>query len=140
MSRTTLVVVLALGALMALGASTASAKLPNLPGADLLPIKGMAYAPTPSDYAQCGEKSSTCPVYYGSDFFNADFPMLWDDANGGRGDLKAMADLKVNFLHLYDWDPARNHLPALNKAKQLGIRVAVPISNAYFVFGPGNTP
>jgi hypothetical protein len=127
-------------ALMALGSSTASAKLPNLPGADLLPIKGMAYSPTPSDYSPCGEKSLSCPVYYGSDFFNADFPMLWDDANGGRGDLKAMADLKVNFLHLYDWDPARNHLPALNKAKQLGIRVAVPISNAYFVFGPGNTP
>jgi hypothetical protein len=65
--------------------------------------------------------------------------MLWDDANGGRGDLNAMADLKVNFLHLYDWDPARNHLPALNRANQLGIRVAVPLSD-YFVFYGGATP
>jgi hypothetical protein len=127
--------VLAACALSMLAATAADAGVPRgLPGADLAPIKGMAYHPTPSDYRPPCPDKARCPVYYGSDFFNADFAQLWDDANGGRGDLKTMAsELGVNFLHLYDWDPARDHLPALNEALRHGIRVAVPISD-YFVF------
>ena len=50
-----------------------------------------------------------------------------------------MADqLHVNFLHLYNWNPQRNHLSALNKAASLGIKVAVPISN--FFVDPGQDP
>jgi len=40
-------------------------------------------------------------------------------------------DLGINFLHLYNWNPARDHLSFLNEAHKLGIGVAVPINN-YF--------
>lgn len=101
-----------------------------LPGAELAPIRGMAYQPAPSDYTGSG-----AGVYYDSDFFNDDFNQLWSAANGGRGDLQAMAtQLRVNFLHLYDWNPVRNHLAFMNEAYKNGIRIAVPISN-YFVDG-----
>jgi RTX calcium-binding nonapeptide repeat (4 copies) len=110
-------------------ATPAGAVVPSsYPGAELVPIRAIAYQPAPSDYQPC----QSC-VYYDTDFFNDDFSQLWDDANGGRGDLRIMAEqLNVNFLHLYNWNPARNHLAALNEALSLGIRVAVPISN-YFV-------
>ncbi len=119
---------------LVLAGSAAAAVPSSLPGADLVPIRGMAYQPAPSDYAPCG-----CGAYFDTDFFNDDFAQLWDDANGGRGDLKTMADqLHVNFLHLYNWNPQRNHLSALNKAASLGIKVAVPISN--FFVDPGQDP
>ena len=119
---------------LVLAASAAAAVPSALPGADLVPIRGMAYQPAPSDYAPCG-----CGAYFDTDFFNDDFAQLWDDANGGRGDLKTMADqLHVNFLHLYNWNPQRNHLSALNRAASLGIKVAVPISN--FFVDPGQDP
>jgi hypothetical protein len=115
-------------------ATPAVADVPSsYPGANLVPIRAMAYQPAPSDYAPC----QGC-VYYDTDFFNSDFQKLWDDADGGRGDLPIMArQLGVNFLHLYNWNPARDHLPALNKARSLGIKVAVPISS-YFVFDDPN--
>ena len=119
---------------LVLAGSAAAAVPSSLPGADLVPIRGMAYQPAPSDYAPCG-----CGAYFDTDFFNDDFAQLWDDANGGRGDLKTMADqLHVNFLHLYNWNPQRNHLSALNRAASLGIKVAVPISN--FFVDPGQDP
>ncbi|HZR84183.1 MAG TPA: glycoside hydrolase family 2 TIM barrel-domain containing protein [Candidatus Binatia bacterium] len=97
------------------------------------PVKGMCYVPAPSDYrTSCNDAPKS--VYYDSDFYNADFQQLWGLAGTpARGDLKAMADLKVNFLHLYDWNrPAeRNHLPFLNAANFRGMKVAVPISNYY---------
>jgi hypothetical protein len=94
-------------------------------------IKGVAYQPVPSDYSPC----QSC-VYYDTDFFNADFPLLWSAGNGGRGDLKTIGEtVKANLLHLYDWNPARNHLPFLNEAASFGVRVAVPISN-YFAGDP----
>lgn len=101
----------------------------------LLPrlVKGMCYVPAPSDYRTTCEGAPK-PVYYDSDFYNADFQQLWGTAGSpARGDLKAMADLKVNFLHLYDWDRpvARNHLPFLAEANQRGMKAAVPISNYY---------
>ena len=94
-------------------------------------IKGVSYQPVPSDYSPC----QSC-VYYDTDFFNADFPLLWSAENGGRGDLKTIGQtVKANMLHLYDWNPARNHLPFLNEASSYGVRVAVPISN-YFASNP----
>ena len=103
-------------------------------GAGLAPIKGMAYQPVPSDYAPC----AAC-VYYDSDFVNIDFKNLWGAPPtypDGRGDLKVMSEeLGINFLHIYDWNPLRNHLPFLNEALKYHIRVAVPISN-YFAHDP----
>jgi len=101
----------------------------------LLPrlVKGMCYVPAPSDYTtSC--TAAPKPIYYDSDFYNADFKQLWGAVGApARGDLQAMADLQVNFLHLYDWDrpQARNHLPFLAEANQRGMKVAVPISNYY---------
>jgi hypothetical protein len=118
---------LVLALLLALS-GTASA----LPGAELAPIRGMAYQPAPSDYTGNG-----AGVYFDSDFFNDDFKQLWSTADGGRGDLQVMAtQLNVNFLHLYNWNPGRAHLGFMNEALAHGIRIAVPISN-FFV---GNDP
>ena len=97
------------------------------------PVKGMCYVPAPSDYTTsctAGPKQ----VYYDSDFYNDDFKQLWGVAGTpARGDLKAMADLQVNFLHLYDWGrpEARNHLAFLAEANLRGMKLAVPISNYY---------
>ena len=97
-----------------------------IPGADLQPIKGVAYQPAPSNYPGPD-------AYYDTDFFNADFAQLWSADGGGRGDLREMAQgLGANLIRLYNWNPARNHLSFLNDAHRLGLRVAVPISN-YFV-------
>lgn len=79
-------VTLAVLACFLLAAAPAGAAIPSsFPGAELVPIRGMAYQPTPSDYQPCG-----CGVYF-------------------RGDLRAMAEqLHVNFLHLYSWSALRD--------------------------------
>jgi hypothetical protein len=106
---------------------TLSGTASALPGAGLAPIRGMAYQPAPSDY-----KGDGSGVYFDSDFFNDDFEQLWGTTNGGRGDLQVMAtQLNVNFLHLYNWNPARKHLAFMNEALKYGIRIAVPISNFF---------
>jgi len=62
-------VTLAVLACFLLAAAPAGAAIPSsFPGAELVPIRGMAYQPTPSDYQPCG-----CGVYF-------------------RGDLRAMAE------------------------------------------------
>ncbi len=95
------------------------------PGSGLAPIKGIAYQPVPSDYAPC----QSC-IYFDTDFFNADFTCLWQSGTGSRGDLETVAQtLGANFLHLYNWNPQRNHIPFLNECQTLGLRVAVPFSN-----------
>ena len=55
-------------------------------------------------------------------------------SGGGRGDLANMADLGINFIHLYDWNPPAAHAitPAfLAACSALGLRVAVPFNNAF---------
>jgi len=94
-------------------------------------IHGVAYSPVPSDYAPC----PSCP-YYDTDFANADFPMLWGSATGARADLRTLGrSVHADLVHLYDWNPSRDHLPFLNEAQAQGVRVAVPISN-YFASDP----
>jgi len=107
---------------------------------DLRPIRGMAYQPAPSDYSPgCGRgdfNPASCK-YFDTDFANNDFKGLWSSDNPGgtgpgRGDLEIMAnELNINFLHLYNWSspPFRNHIDFLNECSQLGLRVALPISN-----------
>jgi hypothetical protein len=100
-------------------------------------MRCMCYTPEPSDYPQNhggGQK------YYDSDFANDDFQALWgaytDPQSGkdiGRHDLAHLAaDLGIDFVRLYDWNSARNHVPFLDECHARGIRVAIPISN-YFV-------
>ncbi len=119
-------------------------------------IRGIAYKPGPLaiDGSQNPQKEGGSyfenikdgvdvkyTIYYDSDFYNSDFDRLWSGNGGGRDDLRRFKEqLNVNFVHLYDWNPGtqagapnggkmRNHIPFLDYANSLGIKVAIPISN-----------
>ncbi len=102
----------------------------------LRPLRGMAYAPSPSDFTTTCHDPNSCK-YFDSDFANDDFKGLWSSENPGgtgqgRADLESMAmNLDVNFVRLYDWSGPdfRHHINFLNEANGHGIKVAVPISN-----------
>src|SRR5262249_52404662 len=76
-------------------------------------------------------------IYYDSDFYNEDFQALWGKAEGSntwrRNDLgRFQQELQANFVHLYDWnadEAKRKHISFLNYARDLGMRVTIPISN-----------
>lgn len=80
-------------------------------------------------------------IYYDSDFYNGDFDRLWSGGGGGRDDLRRFKEqLNVNFVHLYDWNPGtqagapnggkmRDHIPFLDYANSLELKVTIPISN-----------
>jgi hypothetical protein len=100
-------------------------------------IKGLCYTPEPSD-----DTPQPPSAYFDSDFWNTAFAPMWSsgqnlpgfttDTGGsvnGRGDLATMQSLGVNFLHLYDWNFARDHTSFLAAAKADGITMNVPISN-----------
>ncbi len=103
---------------------------------DLTHIKGLCYTPEPSD-----DIPQTPPAYYDSDFFNNAFTPMWSsqkdipgfESTGkpvdGRGDLATIKSLGVNAIHIYDWDPERDHTPFLTQAHDDGISTTVPISN-----------
>jgi hypothetical protein len=96
--------------------------------ANLRPLRGFAYKPSPSNYDGTGSG-----IYYDSDFASADFSQLWGPT--GRDDIGNLAAAGVNFLHLYDWNQpgsGRSHTSFLNYCNQRGISVAVPVS-VYFV-------
>ena len=119
-------------------------------------LRGIAYLPGPLaiDGSQNPQKAGGAyfeniqdgqdvryTIYYDSDFYNSDFDQLWSGNNGGRDDLRRFQQqLNVNFVHLYDWNPGmqagapaggkmRNHIPFLDYANSLGIKVTIPISN-----------
>jgi hypothetical protein len=94
------------------------------------PMKGVCYQPAPLDYV--GNQGQG-QKYFDTDFFNTDFIGIWSNENGGRGDLANMADLGINFLHIYDWNPkpARDHGSFLQECSQRGIFVAVPFNNSF---------
>lgn len=119
-------------------------------------LRGVAYMPGPLaiDGSQNPQKAGgsyflniqdgvnvNYTIYYDSDFYNADFAGLWSNASGGRDDLRRFAQqLNANFVHLYDWNPGtqagapsggkmRDHIPFLNYANSLGMKVSIPISN-----------
>ena len=92
------------------------------------PIKGVCYQPAPTDYV--GNQGPN-QKYFDTDFFNTDFTGFWSTENGGRGNLKNVADLGVNFLHLYDWNAQRDHGSFLQECETRGIFVAVPFNNSF---------
>lgn len=101
--------------------------------ANLRPLRGLAYKPSPSNYDGTGTG-----LYYDSDFANDDYKQLWGPT--GRDDIGKLAAAGVNFLHLYDWNQpgsGRNHTNFLNYCNQKGISVAVPVS-VYFVMEVAN--
>ncbi|MEZ5118067.1 MAG: hypothetical protein R2737_17540 [Candidatus Nanopelagicales bacterium] len=93
------------------------------------PIRGFSYEPAPSDNAR--KNPTRGPggnqVYFDSDYYNEDFRQLWGP--GGRDDLRKMASIDSNFLHIYNWNPYRDHGGFLDYAERLGIGVTIPISN-----------
>jgi len=84
-------------------------------------------------YHTCHPLDATYTIYYDSDFYNADFELLWGSPGVGRDDLgRYKFELNANFIYLYDWTQntrLRNHIPFLDRAHALGLRVAIPISN-----------
>ena len=119
-------------------------------------IRGIAYKPGPLalDGSQDAKKEGGSyfenvkdgtevkyTIYYDSDFYNSDFDRLWSGKDGGRDDLRRFKEqLNVNFVHLYDWNPGRqdgapngdkirDHIPFLDYAHSLGMKVTIPISN-----------
>jgi hypothetical protein len=119
-------------------------------------IRGIAYKPGPLaiDGSQNPKKEGGSyfenikdgvdvkyTIYYDSDFYNGDFDRLWSGSGGGRNDLRRFKEqLNVNFVHLYDWNPGaqagapnggkmRDHVPFLDYANGLGMKVTIPISN-----------
>ena len=90
----------------------------------LRPIQCIAYDPKPSDFYQ--------NAYFDSDFFNSDFTAIWGDDGkpGARNDLATFQGVRLNMLHLYNWNAQRtNHKAFLDAAQQRGIKVMIPISN-----------
>jgi hypothetical protein len=97
--------------------------------ATLRPLRGLAYAPSPSNYDGTGTG-----LYYDSDFCNDDFRQIWGPT--GRDDVGKLAAAGVNFLHIYDWNQpgsGRSHRNFLDYCSRKGISVAVPISAYYIV-------
>lgn len=107
-------------------------------------INGMCYTPQPSDdFPQQDPPAPAPPQYFDSDFWNSAFSPMWSSqqnipgfksaqAVNGRGDLATMKTMGVNFLHLFDWNPQRDHNPFLSTALSDGITVNVPVSNFAF--------
>ncbi len=103
---------------------------------DLTHIKGLDYTPEPSD-----DTPNAPGVYYDSDFFNNSFTPMWSSEKNipgfkskgkpadGRGDLARFKSIGVNAIHIYDWDPDRDHTSFLAQANSDGISTTVPISN-----------
>ena len=93
----------------------------------LRPIKGVAYDPKPSDFPLDGAPPA---AYFDSDFFNRDFKAMWGDAGAGsRKDLDIIKGAGLNFIHLYNWNPQRDHTSFLDAAQERGLKLWIPISN-----------
>ncbi|KAK9843505.1 hypothetical protein WJX81_006490 [Elliptochloris bilobata] len=99
----------------------------NLNGGSTFGLKAYSinYAPTPSDftsYGQGGPYPST-----GGDFENANFPNLWSPP---RNDLQDIVFLGANAIRCYEFKGYYNHIPFLDYANALGLKVIVPLSDA----------
>lgn len=98
--------------------AAASGAVPRL-GPMTSAVKGVNYEPTPSDYTIPPQS-----IYFDTDFYNQDFFQLWGTGSatqpGGRNDVGDMRSLGVNFIRMFNWDPAgtasdpfRDHAPWL---------------------------
>ncbi len=102
------------------------------------PWRGVAYSAVPAKYL-----SNPTGPFFDSDATSAAFQALWGSKDGcGRNDLEAMAAQGVNLVRLYDYNYQRGsdewttggngHIPFLDKAQALGIKVIIPVSNYNF--------
>ena len=126
------------------GAGEAMAQAGTIPPSllTLRPVKAVSYQPSPSD--DCLWQAKHCPnpnptptnpnndaTYFDSDFYNADFPSLWGtgSASNGRNDLATIQASGANLLHIYSWNPQRNHKSFLDAANAAKLKVMIPITN-----------
>ena len=129
-----------LAGLIASAALSATAQIsPSLTA--LRPIKGISYQPSPSDDCQLQiqyNKTEPClslkgfnPTYFDTDFYNSDFALLWGPgpSGTGRNDLKTLKAQGINFLHIYNWNPGRDHTSFLDAVAANDMKLMVPISN-----------
>jgi hypothetical protein len=104
------------------------------------PWRGFAYSPIPSIFTNRPPQTG---AFYDSDMTADNFQAIWgkkDDC--GRDDLESMAAAGVNVIRLYDYNYVRGsttfdiaggaHIPFLDKAQSLGIKVIIPVSNWNF--------
>ena len=100
--------------------------------------RGVAYSAIPARYL-----SNPTGAFFDSDATSAAFQALWGSKDGcGRNDLETMAAHGVNLVRLYDYNYQRGsdvwttggngHIPFLDKAQSLGIKVIIPVSNYNF--------
>lgn len=97
--------------------------------------RGVAYSPIPGVF-----NSNPTGAFFDSDMTADNFQAIWGRKNGcGRDDLETMAAAGVNLVRLYDYNYQRGstqwktggngHIPFLDKAQSLGIKVIIPVSN-----------
>ncbi|MCB5363579.1 hypothetical protein H0484_07430 [Pusillimonas sp. CC-YST705] len=101
--------------------------------------RGVAYSAVPATY-----NSNPTGAFFDSDVTASAFQAVWGEKDGcGRNDLQAMADVGINLVRLYDYNYQRGstkwitagdgHIPFLDKAQALGIKVIIPVSNYNFM-------
>lgn len=101
--------------------------------------RGVAYSPIPSTF-----NSNPTGAFFDSDITAANFQSIWGSKDGcGRNDLETMAAMGINLVRLYDYNYQRGssqwksagsgHIPFLDKAQALGIKVIIPVSNYNFI-------
>lgn len=100
-----------------------------------IPGKGTGYQAFGNGYDPSSANSTF--LYFGSDIARKQFGALWGTRSylsqgcprECRNDLQTMANMGINLIRLYDWDPRNDHSQFLDHAHALGIKVVVPISN-----------
>lgn len=103
------------------------------------PWRGIAYSAIPAQF-----NSNPTGAFFDSDLTAANFQAVWGQSGGcGRNDLQTMADAGVNLVRLYDYNYQRGstewttagdgHIPFLDLAQSLGIKVIIPVSNYNFM-------
>jgi len=107
-------------------------------------FNGICYAPYPQGYNP--SIANHTYIFFGSDIAYDCMAPVWGkeytsksgshcDLNGpnkARNDLQTLANMGVNLIRLYDWEPRNNHLKFLDYCDSLNIKVLVSVS-CYFV-------
>jgi hypothetical protein len=111
-------------------------------------LRGMCYSAFPSGYNP-STANNTC-IFFGSDIATKNLKPLWgksftptdgpdkDKIFLGRDDILTMANMGVNLIRLYDWDPRNDHKNFLDYCHSKNIKVLVPVSN--YNLGAFGTP
>lgn len=106
--------------------------------------RGVAYSAIPAQF-----NNNPTGAFFDSDMTAANFQAIWGQQGScGRNDLQTMADAGISLIRLYDYNYQRGstqwttagdgHIPFLDKAQSLGIKVIIPVSNYNFMTQDGD--